>query len=429
MTELLLKLFVKDYKQTDKESVREKYGLLGSLFGLVTNLLLAVAKIVIGLLLHMSSILADSVNNLSDFGNNVLSIFGFKISAKPADTDHPFGHQRMEYVVSLILAMVIMVLGGIMFYQGIRDFIEFVQSIQNTGSPVIDNSFQNADGTKNSVYLTITLVILVAAVFVKFLQSALYYSLGKRINSLQLSALSKDSRNDVISTILVIAGVVITWLTGYDVDCFFALAVSVLVVSSGIGIMKSAAEILIGQKPDRGLIKNMVKLISKQQGVLGMHDLTMHCYGSVIYAVIHIEVDANKPAIQSHEVCDYVEKLIYDTYHVNLTVHMDPIFPNDPETNKYREKVIAVLKEYKKESGVELKMHDFRMLNESTNKKLIFDLVIPDQNDNAVGKDSVKGYITKRLNEGGKEQIDVSINFDDELRDFLSGTTAEDREE
>jgi len=428
MTEFLLKLFVKDYSNTSDENVRKKYGVLGSVYGLVTNLLLFLGKITIGLLLHMVSIVADSVNNLSDFGTNFLSLFGFQISAKAADKEHPFGHQRMEYVVSMILGMVIVMLGGIMFYQGILDLIAFVEAMTATGAPALDKSFQNPDGSVNLAFFWVTLAILLFGILVKLSQSFLYRGLGKRIHSMELLALSKDSRNDVISTVLVLVGVIVTRFTSYDIDCFFTLAVSILVLLSGIGILREAADILIGQKPDHALVEQMIQIIQGHPGVLGMHDLTMHYYGKVIYAVIHIEVDSRVDVMKSHELCDNIEHDVYSKLHIHLTVHMDPILVGDPETEKYKKALEEAISSFNQENHLTLTMHDFRVLTQSNLEKLIFDLVIPDSWDKEAGKERIEEYLTKKVSGRYGKPVELVINFDDSLRDFLLGTEAEKRE-
>ncbi|MFA6624707.1 MAG: cation diffusion facilitator family transporter [Bacilli bacterium] len=422
MTELLLKLFVKDYKNTKDQKVRKKYGLLGSFFGLITNFLLFIAKITVGIILNIYSIIADSVNNLSDFGNNFLSIFGFKIAAKQADADHPFGHQRMEYVISLVISCVILALGVVMMYQGILDLVAFIESIQATGKPVIDSTFTGPNGY--TVYV-VTLSILAFAIFVKILQALLYFSLGKKIDSMQLSALGKDSLNDVISTSLVIVGVIITYFTGFTVDCFFTIAVAILVIVSGIGIMKGAINILIGQKPDQDLINKLITLVMSHKRALGMHDLTMHYYGNVIFAVIHVEVDARADVIMSHELCDEIEKEVYAKLGINLTVHMDPVYINDPDTNKYKSCVEEALKSYK----VKVTMHDFRILSAPSYVNVIFDLVMPPEVDNIQGQQEIREHIQKYTNNKYGKPTYLIINFDNEITDFLAGTIAERKDQ
>ena len=306
------------------------------------------------------SIIADSVNNLSDFGNNALSIFGIKVAGKKPDLEHPFGHQRMEYIISLVISCVIIALGGVMLYQGIMDLVAFVGSMQADGTPVLSEIGYHE--------YVITLSILSAAIFVKVLQSLLYYSLGKRIDSIQLKALGRDALNDVISTTTVIIGVIITYFTDFNVDFAFTIFVSIMVIVSGIGILRQSADILIGEKPSKEKIQDLVHLILSHTEVLGIHDLTMHTYGQVIFAVIHVEVDAKEDVMKSHALCDGIEREVQKKLGINLTIHMDPILVDDPDTAKYRKAVETALKAFPKT----LSMHDFRILSAPNYVNLLF---------------------------------------------------------
>ena len=407
MINILLKLFVKNYKNTKDQVVRKKYGLLASYFGLITNFLLFASKIVIGILLRLYSIVSDSINNLSDFGNNVLSIFGVKASVKPADDDHPYGHQRMEYIISLVIGCVIIALGAIMVYQGVNDFIAFVKSMINNGRPETT--------TMSYTMYIVSLSILSLAIAIKLLQSYVYFSLSKRIDSMQLKALGKDARNDVISTSLVIVGIIISWFTTYDVDCFFTLIVAVLVIVSGVGIMKEAISILIGQKPDESMVDSIVNLVKAHKDALGVHDLSLHYYGRVIYGVIHLEVDAKRDVMLSHELCDNIEREALEKLGINLTVHMDPIMVNDPDTENYKSLVIEGINKLQ----ADIHMHDFRILSGNEFVNLIFDLVIPSDYDNPEGKKKIREAILSSTDMKYGKKTYLVINFDSELTDFL----------
>ena len=413
MTEILLKLFVKDYRNVQDAKVREKYGLLGSFFGLITNLILFVGKIVIGAMMGLFSIIADSVNNLSDFGNNALSIFGIKVAGKKPDLEHPFGHQRMEYIISLVISCVIIALGGVMLYQGIMDLVAFVGSMQADGTPVLSEIGYHE--------YVITLSILSAAIFVKVLQSLLYYSLGKRIDSIQLKALGRDALNDVISTTTVIIGVIITYFTDFNVDFAFTIFVSIMVIVSGIGILRQSADILIGEKPSKEKIQDLVHLILSHTEVLGIHDLTMHTYGQVIFAVIHVEVDAKEDVMKSHALCDGIEREVQKKLGINLTIHMDPILVDDPDTAKYRKAVETALKAFPKT----LSMHDFRILSAPNYVNLIFDLVVPPEIDDEKGHKKIESYLKEKVTGFDGKTPYFVINFDDSISDFLYDTGEE----
>lgn len=416
MLDFLLKYFVKDYKHIEKKEVRERYGLFSSFFGLASNFLLFLVKIVIGIILSMPSILADAINNFSDFGNNFLSIFGFKISAKKADKEHPFGHQRVEYIISIVIACVIIGLGMVMAYQGITNLIQFFKSVSIDGTPLVDDTFIDKNGNKNVVLFIVTLCLLSFSICVKLSQSFLYHSLGKRINSIQLEALSKDSRNDVISTFLVIIGILITWFTSYNVDCFFTISVSILVIASGIGIIKDAANILIGEKPKQEIINSLAQFISSKKDIYGVHDLIMHSYGQMIYASIHVEVDGSKSVLEAHEQIDIIEREVLGKFNVILTIHMDPILLNNADTDKYKEAINSAL------NGMDynIKMHDFRIIPAKNFDNLIFDLVIPQELNDDNGHKMIRQNIQNKTKGLLGKDTYLIINFDDFDSDFLS---------
>ena len=405
MVEFLLKRFVKDYKNTNNPTVKKNYGLLGSFFGLITNTILFIGKLVLGILLKTSSVIADAINNLSDFGNNFIAIFGFKISSKKADDDHPFGHQRMEYVTSLIIAMIILCLGMIMIYQGIIDTIEFFKCLNESSHPPIVEI--------NTSFFMSSVVVFSIAIIFKFMQSYLYYSLGKRISNMELKALSKDSINDVISSILVIVGLIITYTTKYSYDCFFSILVGIFVVTSSISILKGSTEILIGQKPDKQLVNSIVKLLLSYEDVISIHDLILHTYGNVIYGVVHVEVDASKNIIDIHEIIDKIEKDVKIKLNVNLTIHMDPILLNDETTNLYLNKIKTILNEL----DPSLTFHDFRVSNCKDIINISFDLVIPTLKDNDFDKEKIDSFILSKLDD---KHVVLHINYDDKVSDFLS---------
>lgn len=413
MGKLLLKLFVKDYKNVKDPVVQKKHGLVASFFGLITNFLLFISKIIMGIILGLYSLISDSVNNLSDFGNNALSVFGVKMTFKPADKEHPYGHQRTEYIISLIIGCVIIALGAVMAYQGARDLITFIQSIINTGTPSIREF-------SYTMYV-VSLCLLSLAILVKITQSSIYFSYGKRINSQQLKALGKDALNDCISTSLVIIGILISYFTKYDVDCFFTLFVAVLVIVSGIGIIKEAANSLVGEKPSEELIKSLVNLLLKHNGVLGVHDLELHTYGQVIFGVIHVEVDAKNDVMISHELCDLLEKETYSLLHIHLTVHMDPIMIDDPDTEKYKK----LVEEFISKTNKDIHFHDFRIVSGEKNVNLIFDMILPDEMDNEKERKQIKNDLSKFIDNRYEKTVHIVINFDDAITDFLSGTDAE----
>ncbi len=416
MTTLLLKLFVKNYRNTSSLIVRKRYGLLASFFGLITNLLLFIGKIVVGILLGLYSVVTDAMNNLSDFGNNFISIVGVKVSAKKPDKEHPYGHQRAEYILSLIIGCVVIALAMVMLYQGCRDVVTFFTTLVETGKPPLEEF-------SYPLYV-VTLVILSLAIVGKLMQAFVYFSLGKRIDSMPLKALGKDARNDIIGTIFVLLGVVIAWFTSYDIDCFFTIVVAIFVVISGVGIIKEAASILIGQEPSKELIEGIVNIVKEHKDVLGMHDLMLHYYGNLIYGVLHIEVNDKVNVNESHELIDTIEKEVLDKLKVNLTIHMDPIKVDDPDTEMIKTAVLKALQEYPVEN---IKMHDLQTSCKEDIYHIHFDLVIPEEKDNEVEETKIQEYLIDSIRKDFKKNFILNINFDNRVMDLLEGVYIQEK--
>ena len=394
MTELLLKLFVKDYKNVKDQNVRKQYGVLGAVFGLITNFILFAAKLTIGILIANISIIADGLNNLSDFGNCFITIFGFKMSSKPADKDHPFGHQRMEYIISLIVSVIIISLGF------------------NIGKDAVNSIITPSEQMEQ---ILIPAIILGLSIVIKVLQGVLYYSLGKRIDSIALKATGADSRNDVISTTGVLIGLFISFYTGFTrIDGIIALVVAIFVVISGIKILIDTADILLGEKPSQEIIDEFVKTIKSHDCVLGIHDIEMHCYGpNQIYASCHVEVDASKDVIITHDSIDNIEKECLQKLKIQTVIHMDPVVINDPQRNHYKE----VVEEALKEVNPDLHFHDFRIVSGPTHVNLVFDIVLPFELKSK--KDEIQSKLEDLVHQKEPNTYLV-ISYDDEYTTITS---------
>lgn len=350
MTELLLKLFVKNNKDTDNLSVRDNVGKMASSVGIVLNICLAAFKIVVGALFGVISVVADGLNNLTDCGGNVVSLVGFTLSGKPADSDHPYGHRRIEYVAGLIVGFIVLFVA-----------IELViSSVQNIFTPA------ETDFT----YLTI--IALGVSVLVKLWMFFFYRKLGKCYNSELILANSADSISDVLATSAVIASVFIAKWTGFSrIDGIMGVAVAVIIGIAGIKIVIGASGQLMGQSPDAELISDIVRRIRGFDGVLGIHDLNVHSYGqNTYYASVHVEVDSAVDVMASHDLIDRIERDFSENTNVRLVIHMDPIVVGDPELDNYRkevEEIVAALDEH-------FSVHDFRMVKGITHTNLIFDV-------------------------------------------------------
>ena len=353
MIKLLLKLFIKDYENTKDRNIREKYGVLGGILGIICNLVLFVLKLVIGSIMGSMAITSDAFNNLSDTGSSVVSILGAKISNKQPDKDHPFGHGRFEYISSLVVSFIIMLVGF------------------NLLTDSVDKILHPTEISFNPV----AVIILVLSMSVKIWMFSFNRYLGKKIDSGVLMATSKDSINDVISTGAVIVATLVGHFTGINViDGIVSLVVSGIIMYAGFGIAKEVVGTLLGTAPDPELVKSLSDLICGHDEIIGIHDLIVHDYGpGRIIASVHAEVPDNGDIIHVHELIDDIEQDAMRDFGVMLVIHMDPVCTNCEATEFLRQKTATIV------SGInsEYTIHDFRITDGEHHKNLIFDVVVP----------------------------------------------------
>ncbi len=353
MTELLLKWFIKDYHKTTRPDVREKYGKLAGTVGIVSNVFLFVIKIIAGTLFRSIAITADAVNNLSDAGSSVITMIGFKISGKPADKEHPYGHERAEYITGFIISVIILLLG-----------LELIKS-----------SLEKIFKPEPIIFSYITVVILVVAILTKLWQGIFNRTLGKRINSTALIATGQDSMNDAISTSAVLVATLFSRFTGINIDGYMGIAVALFIIYSGYRLVVETLNPLLGMAPDPDLVEELEKKILGYEGVLGIHDLQVHSYGpEKKYAAVHVEVSSKEDILDSHDMIDTIERDVLKELNIHLVIHMDPIVTDDELTNSLRSQVSEIVSKI----DPSLSMHDFRLVVGKTHSNLIFDVVIPD---------------------------------------------------
>lgn len=353
MTNFLVRLFVKNHNETASPSVRSAYGALAGTVGIIANILLCLAKLLIGALSGSVSITADGLNNLSDASSSIVTLLGFHLAQKPEDEEHPYGHARMEYLSSLAVAAMILVIG------------------LELGMEAIKKIFHPEEITF-SLALVVVLVLSMAA---KLWLSLFNRSVGKKINSTSLMATSADSRNDVIATGAVLLSAIISHYTGLMLDGWIGLLVALFILWSGIGIARETADLLLGGKADASL-KETVKqeVFSYDDRILGTHDLMVHDYGpGRKFASIHVEVDRNEDVMAIHNMIDNVERMMLEKHQLHLTIHYDPLVVDDPRINHMKERILSLLKA----QDDRLTLHDFRMVEGPEHTNLIFDVVVP----------------------------------------------------
>lgn len=364
MVDFFARIFIKDYQNVKDGNVRRKYGILASLFGILSNLLISAMKLVVGLLFHLISITADAVNNLADASSSIVSLIGIRLSAKPADKDHPFGHARSEYLAGFIVAIIVAALGIVLIINSAEDIIETA-----LGNKVAEKM--------SSTEALITFIILAVSIVLKLYQALFNYSVGKRIDSTVLKATAADSRNDVIATAVVLIGTIIgqyTNPTRVSIDGILGVAVGVFIGISGYKLIVSTADPLLGKAPDLDVVNAFTAKILSYEGVIGMHDLQMHSYGpNCIFATCHVEVDASVNILTSHDLIDNIERACLSDLKIFTTIHIDPIVLDDPLQNELKSEVLSLVKEL----SFPCSIHDFRIVKGDTHINLIFDLLVP----------------------------------------------------
>ena len=359
---LFYKLFIKDYTNTKDSKVRAAYGKLAGIVGIITNILIAAVKILVGSLIAMSpAIVADGINNFSDALSSIVTLFGFKLSERDADENHPFGHQRFEYITGMIISFIILFIGACLAKDSC---VGIYNLITGNATPINVDSF------------VIIIVLLVLSVGAKIWQGLFYRSCGKAINSEALIANSKDSFNDSLTTVAVIISTLVFYFTkgSVNIDSVAGLIVSGFIIFAGIDALKETITPLLGSTPSQEEVDEFVTKIKGYEGVLGIHDLVFHDYGpSKKYVTVHVEVDRDVDVMISHDRIDNIERDFRVEDGIDLTIHMDPVDIHDAKTNELREMVAKILNEY----DSTLSFHDFRIVTGPTHTNILFDVVTP----------------------------------------------------
>ncbi len=352
MTQILVKLFIKDYQNVENAKVRAAYGVLSSIVGIVCNVLLFGVKIMVGLLINSISVMADAFNNLSDAASSVISFIGVKLAQRPADKEHPFGHGRFEYISALAVAFLIL----------------------QVGFSLLQSSFQKVLSPEELTFNPVLVGILFLSILIKLWLTLFNKKLGKRINSTVMLATSADSRNDVIVTSATIISAIVTGLTGANIDGYIGLVVSIFVMIAGINIAKETLEPLLGQAVERDVYERITKMVQSYEGIVGTHDLIIHNYGPTHrMATIHAEVPNDINFEVAHDTIDTIERDVLEKLDIFLVIHMDPIEVNNEMVLQKKEMVQNIVKHLEKNASI----HDFRLVNGEHHINLIFDLVIP----------------------------------------------------
>lgn len=353
MINYLIKKYIKNADDIQNETVRFAYGKLTSIIGIIANLLLFIVKLTIGFMTGSVSIMSDGFNNLSDVMTCFVTVLGYRIASKPADREHPFGHGRVEYVVSFVIAVVIFTVSFELIKQGIQQIME----------------------PNEILFRPMLLLILVVSIGIKLWISYLNHTIGKKIDNLAMIATAQDARNDAWSTLITIVAMLLSQLkTTFPFDGVATLVIACFILKSGYELIKEIIDRLIGKPADKELVKQIRETILKYKEIRGLHDLIIHDYGpGVKIGSAHAEVDAKMNVVKIHDIIDQAEREVGDTLHVMMTLHMDPIEYDNPITNAYFEDLKRILSQI----DPAITVHDFRTVRGDEHTNLVFDLVIP----------------------------------------------------
>ncbi len=374
MTSLLIRLFVKDARNVGSPTVRRAYGTMVSTVGIVLNLLLAIGKFTVGFLFGSLSVQADAVNNFSDAGSQLISLVSFKIAAKPADHDHPFGHARIEYVASMIVSFLVLLIGW----------------------ELLSGSVNKVFNPSETVFSWLSIAVLGISVVVKVWLFCFNRKVSKIIDSGVMRATAADSLSDAGATAAVLVATLVYKFTGFDPDAYMGILVALLILWAGIKILNDTKNSILGERPADDLVDEIRAVIAefKPQGVIGLHDLAVHNYGpGRIMVSLHAEVDGDMDIYRSHDIIDLIERRLRVEHGMIATVHMDPVAIHDPAVNALREQAENLAR------GIDnrLCLHDFRIVPGDTHTNLIFDVVAP--YELAMTDDALRTTLADRIHE------------------------------
>lgn len=352
MTSLLIKLFIKDSENYTDKKVRTSYGVLSSITGIVLNLILAGAKYAAGIISGSISITADAINNLSDAGSSIVSFFGVKISAKPPDKDHPYGHGRVEYISAFIVSFFVLFMGVELFKESVGKII-------------------NPEPVKFSF---LSLAILIISILCKLWLGLFNKNIGKKINSAPMIAVMKDSFSDCLATGVAAISIIVSAFSDINIDGYLGIIVAIFILVAGFDILKETLGDILGRPPESEFADEITEKILSYPHVCGVHDLIIHDYGpSCRFASVHAEVPSDEDIMELHDIIDGIERDIYNEYGMLTSIHMDPVVINDERINELRkitQDAVARIDE-------RLSIHDFRVVEGPSHTNLIFDTLLP----------------------------------------------------
>ena len=349
---------------------RNRIGKIASIIGILVNVVIALAKMAVGAFFGIISLLADGINNFTDCGSSIISLISFKLSSKPADKEHPFGHERIEYICSMVVAFIILLIASSILVESVKKIL-------------------NPTEITFSLWVIFALLFsLVAKLFLFFY----YRNTAKKINSQILKVSSIDSLIDCFSTMTVFIAFIVASVWGVNVDGYIGILVSIIIGLSGVGVLKEVFSNLIGQAPESSLLLEIKQKILSYPGVLGVHDLSVYCYGpNKYFASAHVEVDAKEDILVSHELVDKIEKDFMSSMNIMLTGHLDPIVTDDERVNTLKEKIEKIVENIDSSFSI----HDFRMVFGINQTNVLFDVAVP--YESTISKEEIREILEREV--------------------------------
>lgn len=368
----LIKKFIKNYQDTESQEVREQYGSLVSVISILCNIVLACSKLLVGVISKSISIQADALNNFSDVGSNLATLFGFKLAGKHPDIDHPYGHGRYEYISGLMISFLILMVA--------------LQSLKEAIFKIFKPEEIN--------FSYISVLVLFFSILVKLFMGRMNRVIGEKIQSSSLKAASQDSYNDMITTFAALISMFLSHYAALNIDGWIGLVVSLFVLKAGYEVFQDTLGPLLGQAPDKQLVKEIEDLVLSYDGVLGIHDFIMHDYGpGRSFVTLHAEVDSHSDILEIHDKIDLAEREILRKFKIHATIHLDPIDSQNEMVNELKKKVTQIIENI----NSEYTLHDFRIVTGPTHTNILFDVVIPASDTTDTTK--LKQLIDKKVKE------------------------------
>lgn len=370
MFQIIIQKFIQDYSNTSNYKVRERYGIVCSVLSIICNIFMVIFKLIFGYMIHSVALIADGLNNLSDVGSNIATLFGFKLASKHPDSEHPYGHGRYEYIAGLVISFLILLVGFSSLKESIMKMIE--------PTPVL---FQWS-----------AIIVIIMSIMIKLWMYSFNTKAGKTIDSTSLKAAGQDSLNDVFTTSATLISIIAGLFIDLPIDGLIGMIVSIFVLKSGIDIFKDTVDPLLGKAPDKELVDEIYHFVMNYKVVMGIHDFMMHDYGpGRMYVTFHAEVDCHEDIMEVHDQIDMIEREVLQKFHILTTIHMDPVDTKDQRTQELKLHVSEIVNDINNDYSI----HDFRVIYGKRQTKLIFDVLIP--SDDTTKHSIIRNEIEKRV--------------------------------